>query len=284
MVSTTHDTAIIGGGILGLATALALTELHPGRSVVILEKERRLAAHQTGHNSGVIHAGIYYKPGSYKAKLCVEGVRRLTEFCDAHGIRYERCGKVILATDHAEVPRLQALYERGTTNGIPGLEIIAPERLREIEPHARAVSALYSRQTAIVDFTEVARVMAAQLAACGVEIRTGARVRTLHRSNGTWCLRTTVGDTLARHLVNCGGLYADVLARLMGARPEVQIIPFRGESSVRNSNWCGRSFTPCRIQAFLSWGCTLRSASRVESRPDRTRCWPLLAKGIIGGL
>jgi len=151
-----RDIAIIGAGIVGLGTALALTERFPRYSLAVLEKEPEIASHQTGHNSGVIHAGIYYKPGSYKAKLCAQGVRMLTEFCDANGIRYERCGKLIVATTREELPRLQMLYERGIANSIEGLQMIGPDRAREIEPHARVVQALYSPNTAVVDESEVA--------------------------------------------------------------------------------------------------------------------------------
>jgi len=223
------DIAIVGGGIVGLATAHALTERFPRCSVVILEKEPRLGAHQTGHNSGVIHAGIYYRPGSHKAKLCVEGVRLLIAFCEANGVRYERCGKVILATNDAEVPRLQALYERGTANGIAGLEMLPRDRLRELEPHAQAVQALFSPNTAIVDYSAVTAALAVVLTTRGVDLRTGAAVGAIRRMDGRLHLETTGGTTTARFLVNCAGLYADSLARLAGAPVDVQIIPFRGE-------------------------------------------------------
>jgi L-2-hydroxyglutarate oxidase LhgO len=229
MVAQPYDVAIVGGGIVGLATALALSEQFPRRTAAVIEKEPQLASHQTGHNSGVIHSGIYYKPGSCKAKLCVEGVRLMKAFCDANGIRYENCGKVIVATCEDELPRLQALYERGTANGVPGLEMIDRERLREIEPHARAVRAMYSPHTAIVDFTEVARALAAQLTRNGVELRTGTRVHAIARAGGFLRLETNRGTIASRNLINCGGLYADAIARLMGVRPDVRIIPFRGE-------------------------------------------------------
>jgi L-2-hydroxyglutarate oxidase len=229
MNSPTCDVAIVGGGIVGLATALALSERFPHCRIVLIEKEGRLAAHQTGHNSGVIHSGIYYTPGSYKATLCVEGVGLMTAFCEAHGVAYERCGKVIVATTAAEVPRLLTLYERGTANGVPGLELIEPERLREIEPHARAVRALYSPNTAIVDFTEVTAAMARDLAQRGVEIRTATRLHAIARTSGGLHLETNHGVVAARNLINCGGLFADTVARFMGVRLDVQIIPFRGE-------------------------------------------------------
>ncbi|HYK89355.1 MAG TPA: L-2-hydroxyglutarate oxidase [Acidobacteriota bacterium] len=229
MSAATHDIAIVGGGIVGLGTALALLECYPRYSVVVLEKEQELAAHQTGHNSGVIHAGIYYKPGSYKAKLCVSGVRLLTKFCEANGIPYERCGKLIVATSESEIPRLQLLYDRGKANGVPGLEIVSPERAREIEPHARAIRALHSPSTAIVDFKQVAEKMGVRIVALGGRILKGTQVRTIRRTEGDLWLETN-GDTIhSRNLINCAGLHSDSVARLMGLRPDLQIIPFRGE-------------------------------------------------------
>ncbi len=229
-MGTEFDLAIVGGGIVGLATALALRDRFPRLRLAILEKEGRVGAHQSSHNSGVIHAGIYYRPGSHKARLCAEGARLLVEFCEAHGVRYDRCGKVILATSPEELPRLQALFERGVANGVPGLEQIGPERLREIEPHARAIAALWSPATATVDFGEVCRVLARRLVEQGVEIRTGARVERCRA--GAWggmLLETTAGEVRARYAVNCAGLHADLLARRMGLRPAVRIVPFRGE-------------------------------------------------------
>lgn len=224
----THDIAIIGGGIVGLATARALHERAPGTRLVILEKERELAAHQSGHNSGVIHSGIYYKPGSHKARLCVEGKGLMYQFCEKHGIRVERCGKVIVATTEAELPRLQTLYERGRANGVP-VELLEPERLREIEPHAAALRAIHSPSTGIVDYVEVARAMAGELTAAGVAIETGARVAAIARTGDGLEIAAGRLTVRARRLVNCGGLYSDAVARLAGARPEVRIIPFRGE-------------------------------------------------------
>lgn len=229
MTSQQYDVAIIGGGIVGLATALALREQFAGCSIVIVEKESELAQHQTGHNSGVMHAGIYYRPGTHKAQLCVEGVRRLKAFCQANGVRYEDCGKVIVATSAEELPRLQTLYERGTANGVEGLRLLEPEALREIEPSARAVRAVHSPRTAIVDYTEVTRAMAANLARAGVQIRTSARVGGIVRRDALLHLETTAGVVTTRNLINCAGLYADTVARLMGVQPDVRIIPFRGE-------------------------------------------------------
>ena len=224
-----YDVAIVGGGIVGLATGLALTERFPRLRLVLLEKESRIGTHQTGHNSGVIHSGIYYRPGSYKARLTVEGARQLIEFCERNGIRYERIGKVIVATTDAELPRLQTLYERGTANGVPGLRLLEPGELRTIEPHAAAVRAIHSPSTAIVDFTEVAAAMDLRLRAAGGEILTGRHITRVVRDGDGLRLCSSRGETAARRVINCAGLYSDVVARLMGAPTAVRIIPFRGE-------------------------------------------------------
>ena len=224
-----YDVAIVGGGIVGLATGLALTEGFPRLRLVLLEKESRTGTHQTGHNSGVIHSGIYYRPGSYKARLTVEGARQLIEFCERNGIRYERIGKVIVATTDAELPRLQTLYERGTANGVPGLRLLEPGELRTIEPHAAAVRAIHSPSTAIVDFREVAAAMDLRLRAAGVEILTGRHITRVVRDGDGVRLCSSRGETPARRVINCAGLYSDVVARLMGAPTAVRIIPFRGE-------------------------------------------------------
>lgn len=229
MTTQRYDVAIVGGGIVGLASALALTERWPRCSVVLVEKETQLARHQSGHNSGVIHAGIYYKPGSYKAQLCVEGVRLMKAFCEANSVPYQNCGKVIVAATADELPRLEMLYDRGTANGVPGLRMLAAAEVREIEPHARAVRALHSPQTAIVDYRAVAAAMGAQLEQRGVHIFSGAAVRAIARQGDGLGLDTSRGPVHARNLVNCAGLYADTVARLMGVQPEVRIIPFRGE-------------------------------------------------------
>ena len=228
-MSDTFDVAVVGGGIVGLATAAALTAGRPELRLVILEKEARLASHQTGHNSGVIHSGIYYRPGSHKARLCVEGARLMKAFCAEHGIRVDPIGKVIVATSESELPRLSALYERGAANGVAGLALIDRDRLREIEPHARAIRAIHSPTTSIVDYGEVAQALARDLLAQGIVIRTGARVTAIEAAGDGFDLTTGSGPIRARHLVNCAGLYSDVVARMTGARPGVRIVPFRGE-------------------------------------------------------
>jgi len=228
-MSKTYDVAVVGAGIVGLASALALTEQNRRASVALLEKESEVGSHQTGHNSGVIHAGIYYKPGSHKAVLCTEGVRLMKAFCDENGVPYQCCGKVVLATDATELARLEELHRRGVANGVPGLEAIGPERLKEIEPHARGVRALHSPFTAIVDFKRVAGAMAAKLTGRGADLHTGARVRSIRRSGGLFHLETDRSAVAARHLLNCAGLHADRVARMAGTDPGVAIIPFRGE-------------------------------------------------------
>ena len=229
MDSRKYDVAIIGGGIIGLSTALWLTERYPRRRVVVIEKEKELAVHQTGHNSGVIHSGIYYRPGSQKAQFCVSGVDYLIRFCEANDIEYERCGKVIVATDESELGRLEDLHQRGTANGVGGLEMIGPERLKEIEPHATGIKALYAPGTGIVDYRKVANAYAENLRANGGEILTDSEVRNIRRSAGSIFLETTQESLESKYLINCAGLHADKVARMMGVSPDVRIIPFRGE-------------------------------------------------------
>jgi L-2-hydroxyglutarate oxidase len=223
------DIAIVGGGIVGLATGLALLKEQPSLRLVVLEKEPKVAVHQTGHNSGVIHSGIYYKPGSLKARLCVEGVERMTAFCEEHGIRYDSCGKVIVASDDRELAALEELYRRGTANGVPGLRKIGREELKEIEPQVAGIAALHSPNTGIVDYAEVSRAIAADLGSRGVSVLTGAEVLAIHQDGSGLRIETAVGEIATRFLINCAGLYSDAIARKMGIRPDVQIIPFRGE-------------------------------------------------------
>jgi L-2-hydroxyglutarate oxidase LhgO len=225
-----HEVVVVGGGIIGLATARALLRRYEGSRLAIVEKESQIATHQTGHNSGVIHSGIYYRPGSYKARMCVEGARSMVEFCDEHAIPYDRIGKVIVALTEAELPRLATLFERGTANGVPGLRMIEPDELKALEPHARAIRAIHSPATAIVDYGQVAKAMEKDLVAEGVTIVTGYRVSSVTRDGGGVRLHAAGHEPIAaRHVINCAGLYSDVVARLMGATPNVRIIPFRGE-------------------------------------------------------
>ena len=223
------DLIIIGGGILGLATALTVTRQYPSVKLGVLEKETRLAVHQTGHNSGVIHSGIYYKPGSLKARTCVSGGALLTEFCDQHDIPYERCGKVVVATAADELPRLEELHRRGTANGVAGLEMIGPERLRELEPHAAGIRALYAPQTGIIDYVRVAEQYAALVREAGGEIRCAQQVQNIVSADGQLVVETASGVIRTQAVINCGGLQCDRIARMAGAEPTLQIVPFRGE-------------------------------------------------------
>ena len=220
----TSDFLIVGGGIVGLATAHALQERFPGKSVVILEKERALAAHQTGRNSGVIHAGIYYKPGSFKAQFCKAGNASMRAFCREHGVPFQSCGKVIVATEAAELPGLQKLYERGIENGLEVRRLDAAQ-MRELEPHMAGIAALHVPSTGIVDYRQVVAKLAELVRARGGEIRFGARVRKVR--GGT--VETTAGDFTGRLLINCAGLHSDRLARTAGADVAARIVPFRGE-------------------------------------------------------
>ena len=224
-----YDIAIAGGGIIGLSTAMHLTQRFPDLRVAVLEKEAELATHQTGHNSGVIHSGIYYRPGSHKANFCVAGVQKLVDFCDENEIEYERCGKVIVAIDESELGRLDDLYERGVANGVSGLEIIGPERLREIEPHAAGIKALWAPGTGIADYPKVAQVYASKFAHSGGDIFMDAPVEGISRSGGSLALQTPKGTVQANHMINCAGLYADRVAGMIEEKVDVRIIPFRGE-------------------------------------------------------
>ncbi len=208
---------------------MRMAENNSGSSFVVLEKEDRLAQHQTGHNSGVIHAGIYYAPGSSKANFCSEGGALLRRFCDDHGVAYDMCGKVIVATDESEIPGLEELYRRGTVNGAVGLRIVDREELLELEPHAAGVRAIHSPGTGIIDFVAVSEAYADEFRRSGGEIVLGAEVSSAARHGGLRTLETSQGDFSARYVINCAGLQADRVALMMGAQLDVQIVPFRGE-------------------------------------------------------
>jgi L-2-hydroxyglutarate oxidase len=225
----TADVAIIGGGIVGLATAYNVSRTYPGKKLIVLEKERALAQHQTGHNSGVLHSGIYYKPGSLKAITCREGRKAMSAFCAEHGIPLEVCGKVIVATGQDELPRLANLFERGRANGV-NCEIIGPERLRELEPYATSgIQAIHVPEVGIVDYRRVCAKLAELVVASGNQVLTGARVRQIRRDGDGLVLETTADPVRARYVINCGGLHSDRLARLSGQAPGCTIVPFRGE-------------------------------------------------------
>ncbi|HET9228341.1 MAG TPA: L-2-hydroxyglutarate oxidase [Thermoanaerobaculia bacterium] len=218
------DVAVIGGGLVGLATAMALSER--GGAVTVLEAEDRIASHQSGHNSGVIHSGLYYKPGSLKARLCVEGARALWGFCEEEGIATQRCGKLVVATEEEELPRLDELERRGHANGLNGLRRLRADEIREIEPHATGIAALHVPETGIVDYPAVARAYAKRIESRGGRILTKARVTSVRPGP---VLETTAGSVACSRLVNCAGLQSDRIARLCGAEPDVRIVPFRGE-------------------------------------------------------
>ncbi len=223
-----YDFAVIGGGIVGLSTARALLERYPGAGVLVLEKEAGWARHQTGHNSGVIHSGVYYKPGSLKARFSKEGGERLVEFCQEQGISHEICGKVIVATEPEEMPRLRNIYERGTKNGLE-VEKIGPKELEELEPHAAGIAALKVPSTGIVDFVGVAEAFARMVAEEGGELRTGTEVTGISENGDEVEVRAGGENFRARVLVNCAGLQSDRVAALGGVETGMKIVPFRGE-------------------------------------------------------
>ena len=223
------DAVVVGGGIVGLATALAILDARPGATAVVLEKEAGVATHQTGRNSGVIHAGLYYKPGSMKAHACARGRALLERFCEEHGVPFERCGKIVVATSADEVPRLDELERRGRANGLRGVKRLGPEELRDYEPNAAGAAALHVPETGIVDYREVARAFARELEARGVAIVTGARATAVLRREGSVVVESTAGAVEARVLVGCAGLASDRVARMAGLDVDVAIVPFRGE-------------------------------------------------------
>ena len=221
---------VVGGGILGLATARLLATSRPGDEVVVLEKEDGLARHQTGHNSGVVHAGLYYAPGSLKARLCTRGRELMKEFCAAKDVVYDECGKVVVATRETEVGPLRRLAQRAETNGVPGLRWLEGADLAEVEPHVKGVAGLHSPHTAIVDFVAVADAMAADVRAAGGEIRTGVSVARVTQNGSGPRLELLGGEALgADRVIVCAGLHSDRLARASGEDAEPRIVPFRGE-------------------------------------------------------
>ena len=222
-----NDAIVIGGGAVGLGTALALAEQH-GQRVTVLEGEDRLAAHQTGHNSGVIHAGLYYKPGSLKAELCRAGLDAMYRFCESEGVPHKRCGKLVVATKESELARLDTLAERGTANGVVFKRIDAAQ-IREYEPEVAGIAGLWVEETGVVSYPLVAEAMARRVAARGGEVRTGHRVTGIRRDGREIVVETTRGTVRAARLVNCAGLQCDRITRMAGLDPGVRIVPFRGE-------------------------------------------------------
>ena len=225
----THvDLVIAGGGIVGLATAYRFLERYPDRRVVVLEKEHDVAEHQTGHNSGVLHSGIYYKPGSLKAQNCRAGKLAMETFCKEYGIAFERCGKVIVAVDETEFPALERIYDRGQASGVQ-CEMIGAERLGELEPHAAGLRAIHVPEAGIVDYREVCRKLAELISQRGAEIRFGHQVCAIRQSDRDVVVETTGGEVAGDLLVNCTGLHCDRVTRMGGVRPDAKIVPFRGE-------------------------------------------------------
>ncbi|WP_026734465.1 L-2-hydroxyglutarate oxidase [Fischerella sp. PCC 9605] len=223
-----YDFAIIGGGIVGLSTGMALCKQYPNARILVLEKESQWAFHQTGNNSGVIHSGIYYKPGSFKAKFCRDGCRSMVEFCQEHGIDYEVCGKVIVATDEEELPRLENLYQRGLENGIK-VKRISPEEVKEIEPHVSCVGGIHVYSTGIANYKQVCLKYAEIIAQQGGELRLNTRVENIVASGENLVLETNNGSFETRFVINCAGLHSDRIAKLGKVDPQAKIVPFRGE-------------------------------------------------------
>ena len=229
MTDARFDIAIVGAGIVGLATAMDLTTRRPDLRLVVLEKESTVAGHQTGNNSGVIHAGLYYKPGSLKAQMVVEGARRMVAFCQEHDLPYELCGKVVVATSEPELPRLEELHRRGMANGVPGLVRITAGQVAEHEPHAAGLEGLWSPNTGIVDYLAVARKYAEIAIEQGGELRLDTEVLGISETSDELVLQTSGQDVRTRTLINCAGLQSDTIARMMGSTHGLRIVPFRGE-------------------------------------------------------
>ena len=229
---SSYDVTVIGGGAIGFGTVLGLQRRNPYLKIALIEKDDVVSNHQTGNNSGVIHSGIYYKPGSLKADFCVEGRQSIADFCVENGLKYDRCRKIIVAYDDEELPRLNNLYERGVANNVQGLELIGPERIKEIEPHAAGIKALYSPNTGIVDYREITEKYAQISMENGADIKLGTSFedywdpRTVGKN---LILETSKGVIETKLTINCAGLYSDVVAKKMGVTPKLRIIPFRGE-------------------------------------------------------
>jgi len=225
----TYDVVIVGGGIVGLATAWRLQQRRPGLKLRLLEKETALGQHQTGNNSGVLHAGLYYKPGSAKALLAVAGLQQMVAFCREHSIPHDQCGKIVVATAEHELPRLETLWERGNLNGLAGLRKLTREQIKEIEPHAAGIAAIYVPQEGIVDYPAVVTKLGELVQKAGGEIQLGARVTGIQADGAEWVVVSSTGETRAKFVITCGGLHADRLVRAAGMKPSAKIVPFRGE-------------------------------------------------------
>ena len=229
IIDHTYDVVVVGGGIIGLATSMKLTQDFPNLKVAVLEKEKEVAQHQTGHNSGVIHAGIYYAPGSQKANFCSTGGKLLRDFCDEYGIAYDMCGKLIVATNDSEVPQLEELFKRGTENGAQGLRMVDQEEIKDIEPYSAGVKAILSPNTGIIDYFEVSQAYASRMRENGGDLLTNVEVISIENKDNLVYINTTSGTVVAKYVLNCAGLHADTVARMMGVDVGVKIVPFRGE-------------------------------------------------------
>lgn len=229
MTDSRYNVIVVGGGVVGLAVAREITRRFPRLKLLLLEKEDGVARHQSGHNSGVIHSGVYYKPGSLKARLCVTGAAAMVEFCREHGVPHSVCGKIIVATHADELPRLEDLRRRGEANGLAGLRLVGPRQLHEIEPHASGVQALVVPSTGVTDFALVCEKYAELVSAAGGVILTSAAARAIRRSSNEIVVETPRGAFSADSLINCAGLYSDRVSRMAGDDPGVMIVPFRGE-------------------------------------------------------
>jgi (S)-2-hydroxyglutarate dehydrogenase len=227
-LNTPYGAVIVGAGILGLATGRELLRRYPDARLAIVDKEQTPGQHQSGHNSGVLHAGVYYKPGSLKAELCVQGKAAMERFAEKHGVRYETCGKLIVALDSSELGRLADLEARGQANGVAGLRMVGPREMAEIEPHAAGIRALHVPGTGIIDFGQVVSALSRELVDAGVDFYLGREVTGLRTTAKTTVLHTTRGDIEGRRLITCAGLHSDRIARL-DSQPKVQIVPFRGD-------------------------------------------------------
>jgi L-2-hydroxyglutarate oxidase len=223
------DAIVVGGGIVGLATAHRLLEAKPSLKILLLEKESKLAAHQTGNNSGVLHSGLYYKPGSEKVKLSVSGLHEMVAFCREHGIAHEQCGKIVVATNESELPRLENLWERGNANGLLGLRKLNPQQIKEIEPHAAGIAAIQVPQEGIVDYPAVCEKLGELIRKAGGEIRLNARVLKIVPAGNEQVAETSAGSFCTKFVVTCGGLHSDRLVKMSGQKPSAKIVPFRGE-------------------------------------------------------
>ena len=269
----TYDVAVIGAGVVGLSFAMQSARQFPGKRVLILEKESGVAQHQTGHNSGVIHSGVYYKPGSLKARLCVAGAQEMVEFCQQHGIPHEVCGKLIVAIDSEEAARLEDLHKRGLTNGLVGLRLLGTDQMREFEPHVGGVRALLVPCTGITDYAQVTAKYVEIAQEHGAELKTNAGVRSFRVANGEVVIETRAGDFVSRYVVNCAGLFSDRIAELAGHTPDLTIIPFRGEyyDLVDSRKSLVRSLiypTPDPRYPFLGVHFTRRIYGNVDAGPN----------------